>query len=71
MLLDSLNSGWSISLQWLPGHAGIPGNEAVDKLAKEAILDGDVLMPDTPNEISQIANIIQKITRNTISHIPT
>ena len=64
MLLDSLNSGWSISLQWLPGHAGIPGNEAVDKLAKEAILDGEVLIPDTPNEISQIANIIQKITRN-------
>ena len=51
-------------MKWLPDQARIPGNEAVDKLAKEDILDGEVLMPDTPNEISKIANIIQKITMN-------
>jgi ribonuclease HI len=35
--LDELSSGHQIEWRWVPGHAGVPGNERVDRLANEAI----------------------------------
>lgn len=35
--LDELAAGQSIEWHWVPGHAGVPGNERVDRLANEAI----------------------------------
>jgi ribonuclease HI len=35
--LDELTAGHSIEWHWVPGHAGVPGNERVDRLANEAI----------------------------------
>ena len=35
--LDELSSGHAIEWRWVPGHAGVPGNERVDQLANEAI----------------------------------
>jgi ribonuclease HI len=35
--LDELNARHQIDWRWVPGHAGIPGNERVDRLANEAI----------------------------------
>jgi ribonuclease HI len=35
--LDKLASGHKIDWRWVKGHAGIPGNERVDRLANEAI----------------------------------
>ena len=35
--LAELNGRHSIEWHWVPGHAGVPGNERVDRLANEAI----------------------------------
>jgi ribonuclease HI len=35
--LDELNARHQIEWRWVPGHAGVPGNERVDRLANEAI----------------------------------
>jgi len=35
--LDELRTDHRIEWHWVPGHAGIPGNERVDRLANEAI----------------------------------
>jgi ribonuclease HI len=35
--LDELRAGHQIEWHWVPGHAGVPGNERVDRLANEAI----------------------------------
>jgi ribonuclease HI len=35
--LDALASRHRIEWHWVPGHAGVPGNERVDRLANEAI----------------------------------
>jgi ribonuclease HI len=35
--LDELNAGHRIDWRWVRGHAGVPGNERVDRLANEAI----------------------------------
>ena len=35
--LDELNARHQIEWRWVPGHAGVPGNERVDRLANQAI----------------------------------
>ena len=35
--LDELAAAHDIEWHWVPGHAGVPGNERVDRLANEAI----------------------------------
>jgi ribonuclease HI len=35
--LDQLNARHQIEWRWVPGHAGVPGNERVDRLANQAI----------------------------------
>jgi ribonuclease HI len=35
--LEKLASGHEIQWHWVPGHAGVPGNERVDLLANQAI----------------------------------
>ena len=35
--LDELRAGHRIEWHWVPGHAGVPGNERVDRLANLAI----------------------------------
>ncbi|MBS0379638.1 MAG: ribonuclease HI [Proteobacteria bacterium] len=35
--LDEVCRGHTLEWHWVPGHAGVPGNERVDRLANEAI----------------------------------
>jgi ribonuclease HI len=35
--LDELTAAHTLEWHWVPGHAGVPGNERVDQLANEAI----------------------------------
>lgn len=35
--LEELAAGHEIDWRWVPGHAGVPGNERVDRLANQAI----------------------------------
>ena len=37
--LDALAARHRIEWHWVPGHAGVPGNERVDRLANQAIDD--------------------------------
>jgi ribonuclease HI len=36
-LLEEVSARHRIDWRWVPGHAGVPGNERVDRLANEAI----------------------------------
>jgi len=43
---------WNMHFGWLKGHAGIEGNELVDRLAKEAAVeDGPVIYDKIPREV--------------------
>jgi ribonuclease HI len=35
--LEEVAAGHEIDWRWVPGHAGVPGNERVDRLANQAI----------------------------------
>ena len=51
--LDALAAGHEIEWHWVPGHAGVPGNERVDRLANEAIDAHGALGRNSPDSASK------------------
>ena len=51
-IITLMHLKWIVHFGWVRGHAGIEGNELVDKLAKEAAVeDGPVVYDKIPREV--------------------
>ncbi|XP_066902852.1 uncharacterized protein [Halyomorpha halys] len=46
--------GRAIALQWIPGHAGIDGNEQADKLAKRGCAENQPVLPLTYRTVKSL-----------------
>ena len=51
-IIELAHLKWTVHFVWVKGHAGIEGNELVDRLAKEAAVeDGPVAYGKMPREV--------------------
>ena len=68
-LASSLSNNTTLSFQWVPGHAGLPGNEKADLLAKTgASLPSDAIPSPLPPVIAKVRYSQYRNWRRHISH---
>ena len=68
-LASSLSNNTTLSFQWVPGHAGLPGNEKADLLAKTgASLPTDAIPSPLPPVIAKVRYSQYRNWRCHISH---
>ena len=68
-LASSLSNNTTLSFQWVPGHAGLPGNEKADLLAKTgATLPTDAIPSPLPPVIAKVRYSQYRNWRRHISH---
>ena len=68
-LASSLSNNTTLSFQWVPGHAGVPGNEKADLLAKTgASLPTDAIPCPLPPVIAKVRYSQYRNWRRHISH---
>ena len=65
-LLSSCDA--TITIQWVPGHAGIPGNEEADQAAKEA---AQMQGPHQPTTYKCACSLIDRHIKDTNTHART
>ena len=64
--LESLNL--TVSLAWIPGHAYIAGNEAVDALAKSVVGHAKLLEILFPPDLNSSISTLMKVRKNLTVH---
>ena len=68
-LVSSLSNKTTLSFQWVPGHAGLPGNENADLLAKAgASLSTNAMSCPLPSVVAKVRYFQYHNWRHHISH---
>jgi len=66
---NSLSSRVALSFQWVPGHAGLPGNERADSLAKTGVTLPVTYVPcPLAPTIAKIRHTCYFLSRRNLSH---
>ena len=63
VLIRLTTEGWEITLQWIPSHTGIRGNEVADAAAKMAL--SEVNITPLPLPLSTAKRLLPRICRST------
>ena len=62
-LLSELSRHHKVTIQWIPSHCGVPGNERADRLAKEGAKEKQPDVPVTYYQKKKYDQISQKSTK--------